>query len=206
MGPPGASGAGGGRRVEPSVTWRGLKRYAAATCGRRSPTPSWPPTRRVRSGLGDIAALLCSVGVELLRAGGRTADVAGELRDIAARYGMQARSFVVPTGLFVRVGAGPQGVGGELDFAPVDGPDLRLDQVEALLGLTARMRAERVPFEEATRALRTLRDMPERFSPAAVFSGYALLTVGLGVILHATVPAARRGPRRVEGRRASGCR
>ncbi|KQX46205.1 MULTISPECIES: threonine/serine exporter family protein [unclassified Streptomyces] len=142
-----------------------------------------------RERLRDLAALLCELGAELLRAGEQTAEVERVLNDVAARYGMRVRSFVVPTGLFVRVGGGPDGRGGELDFAPVDGPDLRLDQVEALQSLVERMRAEEVPFTEVSRALRDVRERPERFSPAATILGYVLLTVGLGSMRHATVPA-----------------
>ncbi|MFJ7955474.1 threonine/serine exporter ThrE family protein [Streptomyces sp. NPDC096319] len=142
-----------------------------------------------RERLRDLAALLCELGAELLRAGERTAEVERVLHDVAARYGMRMRSFVVPTGLFVRVGGGPDGRGGEMDFAPVDGPALRLDQVEALQTLVERMRALEVPFEEARRTLREVRDRPERFSPAATVLGYVLLTVGLGAMRHATVPA-----------------
>lgn len=142
-----------------------------------------------RERLRDLAAVLCELGAELLRAGEQTSEVERLLADVAARYGMRVRSFVVPTGLFVRVGGGPDGRGGELDFAPVEGPDLRLDQVEALQSLVARMRAEALPFAEVSRGLRELRERPERFSPAATVLGYVLLTVGLGSMRHATVPA-----------------
>ncbi|MFJ3903605.1 threonine/serine exporter family protein [Streptomyces sp. NPDC090025] len=140
-----------------------------------------------RERLRELAALLCELGSELLRAGERTAEVERTLHDIAARYGNRARCFVVPTGLFVRVGGGPDGRGGELDFAPVEGPDLRLDQVETLQSLVERLLAEELPFDDVRAALRAMRTQPERFSPAAAVFGYVLLTVGLGVIRHATV-------------------
>ncbi|MFF9838902.1 threonine/serine exporter family protein [Streptomyces sp. NPDC013740] len=142
-----------------------------------------------REYLRDLAALLCELGSELLRAGERTAEVEAVVHDVAARYGMRARCFVVPTGLFVRVGGGPDGRGGELDFAPVEGPDLRLDQVEALQSLVERLRAEELPFAEVRAALRAEREQPERFSPATTVLGYVLLTVGLGAMRHATVAA-----------------
>ncbi|MFB7590137.1 threonine/serine exporter ThrE family protein [Streptomyces sp. NPDC056169] len=170
---------------------RGLARRAAALRPRRrGKTVTVPEAEAAgREWLRDLAALLCELGSELLRAGQRTAEVEQSLHDVAARYGMRARSFVVPTGLFVRVGGGPDGRGGELDFAPVEGPDLRLDQVEALQSLVERMRTEQVPFEDARGSLRELRARPERFSPAATILGYILLTVGLGAMRHATVPA-----------------
>ncbi|MFG2824983.1 threonine/serine exporter ThrE family protein [Kitasatospora sp. NPDC048365] len=171
--------------------WRSLKRYAdrhlrapgesrVAVPVAEAPEQAW---------LRELAALLCAVGVEMLRAGTRTEAVAADLGDIAARYGTRARSFVVPTGLFVRVGTDPDGAGAELDFAPVSGPDLRLDQVQALQDLVERMRAEEVPLKEAWAALERERSLPQRFSPTATVAGHTLLTVGLGVVLHAMLPA-----------------
>ncbi|MFH8727693.1 threonine/serine exporter ThrE family protein [Streptomyces termitum] len=170
---------------------RGLARRAAALRPRRSAaTVTLPEDDRAdRERLRDLAALLCELGSDLLRAAERSSEVERTLHDVAARYGARARCFVVPTGLFVRVGGGPDGRGGELDFSPVDGPDLRLDQVEALQALVTRMRAEEVPFDEVRRALRENRERPERFSPAATVFGYVLLTVGLGTMRHATLPA-----------------
>ncbi|MFJ9824955.1 threonine/serine exporter family protein [Streptomyces sp. NPDC101160] len=174
---------------------RGLARRAVAAAlrplrRRGTGTVTLPEAAETgRERLRDLAALLCELGSELLRAGERTVEVERVIHDVAARYGMRARSFVVPTGLFVRVGGGPDGRGGELDFTPVEGPDLRLDQVEALQSLVERMRAEALPFEAVRAALRAGREQPERFSPAATFFGYVLLTVGLGVMRHATVAA-----------------
>ncbi|MFI8252357.1 threonine/serine exporter ThrE family protein [Streptomyces filamentosus] len=166
------------------------RRAAALRPRRRTGTVTLPEDENAgRERLRELASLLCELGSDLLRAAERSAEVERTLHDVAARYGTRARCFVVPTGLFVRVGGGPDGRGGELDFTPVDGPDLRLDQVEALQALVTRMRAEAVPFDEVRRALRENRDRPERFSPAATVLGYVLLTVGLGTMRHATVPA-----------------
>ncbi|MEU5216742.1 threonine/serine exporter family protein [Streptomyces sp. NPDC020807] len=170
---------------------RGLARAASALRPRRQrDTVTVPEAESAgREWLRDLAALLCELGSELLRAGERTAEVEAALHDVAARYGMRVRGFVVPTGLFVRVGGGLDGRGGELDFSPVEGPDLRLDQVETLQSLVDRMRRQAVPFDEVRACLRELRARPERFSPTATVFGYILLTVGLGSMRHATVPA-----------------
>ncbi|MFB9436158.1 threonine/serine ThrE exporter family protein [Streptomyces showdoensis] len=180
-------------RQLPSFDLRALARRAASLrpLRRRAPgTLTLPEAEDAgRERLRDLAALLCELGSELLRAGSRTAEVEAALHDVAARYGMRVRCFVVPTGLFVRVGGGPDGRGGELDFAPVEGPDLRLDQVEALQSLVERLRKEGLPFEEVRAALRAEREQPERFSPATTVLGYVLLTVGLGAMRHATVAA-----------------
>ncbi|MEV6330028.1 threonine/serine exporter family protein [Streptomyces sp. NPDC051909] len=186
----------------PSFDTRAAARRAARLGRLRPWTWPWPWRRRTpdtvtlpeaeeagRERLRDLAALLCELGSELLRAGERTAEVELILHDVAARYGMRARCFVVPTGLFVRVGGGPDGRGGELDFSPVEGPDLRLDQVETLQSLVERLRAEELPPAEVRAALAAGRAQPERFSPTATVFGYVLLTVGLGIVRHATLAA-----------------
>jgi uncharacterized membrane protein YjjP (DUF1212 family) len=138
----------------------------------------------------DLAAVLGQVGAELLRAGWSTAHVEQAVSDISARYGMHARCFAVTSGLFVRVGPGPAGAGGELDFAPVDDAPLRLDQVQLLQDLVERMHKQPVPFEEVRAELERARTLPQRFRPAATVFGYALLTLGLGMLQHATLNAA----------------
>ncbi|MDJ1131553.1 threonine/serine ThrE exporter family protein [Streptomyces iconiensis] len=159
--------------------------------GRQRGTITVPPADEdeQRQWTRELAAVLCAVGGEMLRAGRRTTEVEDNLRDIATRYGVRARCFIVPTGLFVRAGGGADGIGGELDFAPVGGPDMRLDQVQAVDALVARMRATALPFDEVRGALEGERALPVRFSPYATVFGYVLLTVGLGALQHATLAA-----------------
>ncbi|MER5202681.1 hypothetical protein [Streptomyces sp. NPDC002825] len=98
-------------RSLPRFDVRALARRAAALRpGRRGgDTVTVPEAEGAgRERLRDLAALPCELGAALLRAGERTAEVERVLHDVAARYGMRVRSFVVPTGLFVRVG-GPTG-------------------------------------------------------------------------------------------------
>ncbi|MFE4635893.1 threonine/serine exporter ThrE family protein [Streptomyces sp. NPDC056773] len=137
----------------------------------------------------ELARMLCELGVELLRAGKRTASVESDLGEIAACYGMLARSFVVPTGLFVRVEQLDAEADGELDFALLTGGDLRLDQAQVLEDLMVRMRAEALPFAEVHAALEAMRTLPRSVGPALSVFGYVVATVGLGMMFHATVPA-----------------
>ena len=187
------------RRAEPAATVRRAL-GTAAPAGHMPSLRLWRRRGRTitvpaaseddqREWARELAGLLCEVGVEMLRAGIRTEQAEAGLRDVAARYGVPARCFIVPTGLFVRVGGGRRGSEGELDFAPVDGGDLRLDQIEALEALLARMRAQVVPFDEVRAELTAMRAMPERYSPATTVGGHLLLTVGLGAVQHASPPA-----------------
>ncbi|MEV0587046.1 threonine/serine exporter family protein [Nonomuraea sp. NPDC050310] len=133
-----------------------------------------------------LAGFLCELGDALLRAGEQTSAVEGTLSDVAARYGVRCACFVVPTGLFVRVGEGDAGV---MDFRPVAGDQLRLDQVQELYGLVTRLRGRTMPIERARAELREIHRMPRRISPAGSVLGYAILTVGLGLLQHPTSKA-----------------
>src|SRR4051794_25262611 len=58
------------------------------------PTAEW---------LRQLASLLSRLGAEILRSGENTVDTEKQIVDIAARYGVHARSFALPSGIFVRV-------------------------------------------------------------------------------------------------------
>lgn len=169
--------------------WQGLKNVGAIFRDRRrvgvraadEVSPEW---------LRELASLLSTVGAEILRSGANTNDTESQISDIAARYGVHARSFALPTGIFVRVQAGPGEGAGELDFAPVGVGGMQLNQVEALQVLVQRMLAEPMPFAEVRDALRSEQSLPRRFQPATVISGYAMLTLALGMLQHPTWNAA----------------
>ncbi|GAA2055723.1 threonine/serine exporter family protein [Catenulispora yoronensis] len=172
------------------AAWQGLKNVGEAFRDPRrvgvraaeEPTAEW---------LRQLAALLSKIGAEILRSGENTVDTEKQVVDIAARYGVHARCFALPSGIFVRVetatGADP---GSEMDFAPVADGVMQLGQVEVLQQLVQRMRDEVVPFGDVREALRGEQAMPRRFRPSAVISGYALLTVALGLLQHPTLPSA----------------
>lgn len=145
------------------------------------------PNARTQAGWNRrLAAFLCELGGALLQAGEMTSAVEETLSDVAARYGVRADSFVVPTGLFVRVGDGDAGV---MDFLPVTDEPTRLDQVQELYRLVARLRRRTMPIEEARASLWKIKAMPRQMSPAVSVLGYAVLTVGLGLLQHPTFKA-----------------
>ncbi|NUP49129.1 MAG: threonine/serine exporter family protein [Catenulispora sp.] len=171
------------------AAWQGLKNVGEAfrdpkRVGVRAadqPTVQW---------LRQLASLLSKLGAEILRSGENTGDTEKQIVDIAARYGVRARCFALPSGIFVRVETVSGDPGSELDFAPVSDGGMQLNQVEALQKLLLRMRAEAVPFDQVRDALRAEQAMPRRFQPTAVVSGYALLTLALGLLQHPTLNAA----------------
>ncbi|MER5890872.1 threonine/serine exporter family protein [Streptomyces sp. NPDC001941] len=137
----------------------------------------------------ELADVLCQLGELLLRSGAYTGEVTNTIQDVAARYGLQVRSFIVPTGLLVRLGTQAGGHGGVIDFMPVPGQNLRLDQIQELHALVQRMRAEALPLGEAHAALLRVRELPQQTSVTLGVLGYMILTVGLGLIQHPTLPS-----------------
>ncbi|MFI6478875.1 threonine/serine exporter ThrE family protein [Nonomuraea sp. NPDC050663] len=146
-------------------------------------TEEVPGAARAADWNRGLADLLCRLGGALLQGGELTSEVMATLGDVAARYGVRARCFVVPTGLFVRVGEGDTAA---MDFVPVTGDQLRLDQVQELYSLVRRLRARTVPIDEAREALARVVNLPTRLSPVTSVAGYAILTVGLGLLQHPT--------------------
>ncbi|WP_327090039.1 threonine/serine exporter family protein [Nonomuraea sp. NBC_01738] len=163
-----------------------LKRAWARIRPRRADVTVVPKADDQGKWTRDLAELLCELGGLLVSAGAITADVEGAISDVAARYGVRARSFIVPTGVIVRVGDGGDEV---VDFTPAIPDSLQLGQIQALYSLVETLREQSMPIGEAREALGEVAGMPGRFSPVEAVAGYAVLTLGLGMIQHPTVPA-----------------
>lgn len=158
----------------------GLGRFAAWLDARWNPKPepapvepAGPPEETVR--------FLRDCGVALCCAGETTSRVEAMLGRLGERYGVHpVHAFVLPTGVFVRVGDGPHAV---VDFAPVDATDtMRLDQIAELYRFVHQLDREPVPPEEGTRRLAGIYAMPPRFTAASRVVGHFVLAVGLGLL------------------------
>ena len=128
-----------------------------------------------------LAAALCDIGVMLTRAAEFSEEIQFKLRDMGAQHGFAVRSFVIPTGVFVRVGGRESQI---MDFLSVSGPDLGLDQINDLYLLVDRARATSVPIDELTAEIGRIRAMPPRTHAVTELAGYATLTAGLGLLQH----------------------
>ncbi|MFE0104955.1 threonine/serine exporter ThrE family protein, partial [Streptomyces sp. NPDC059009] len=129
----------------------------------------------------ELVRFLRDVGVALCRAGETAEQVQRIVTTLGHRYGMHpVHAFVLPTGVFVRVG---DGTGAVVDFLPVPGgADLRLDQVGELYDFIHQLYDELVPPEEGQRRLRRIYALRPRFRAPLRILGYGILTVGLGMI------------------------
>ncbi|MGH8877380.1 MAG: threonine/serine ThrE exporter family protein [Stackebrandtia sp.] len=179
--------AGDARNAVPG--WRQLASRLGHRIFGTSPRPATdlvapPPPETVPYELIDF---LRQLGVALTQSGEPTSQVKSRLSEVAAAYDADnARFFVLPTGIFVRIGSGQQlGV----DFAPADNRVLDLDQINQLYVLVNDAIRDRIPPGEGIARLHRLLTAPPRFGPALFIVGHILLTIGFGMLAQPTAPA-----------------
>ncbi|WP_018352339.1 threonine/serine ThrE exporter family protein [Longispora albida] len=138
---------------------------------------------------GDLAELLTflrRLGVAMCDAGDPVNQTTERLQRIADAYGAdQVRLFVLPTGVFVRVG----GPSGSADFSEATGSGLRLDQITRLYELIADATVARVTPAEGLARLDEIREAPPRFGTWTTLLGHVFFTVGVGLLVEPTLRA-----------------
>lgn len=139
-----------------------------------------PPSR-------ELVVFLRDIGVALCRSGDAVNRIAEKLVDLANRYDAPGVKFIIlPTGLWVRVGEGEDSA---VDFAPILGGDLRLDQIGRLYDLVDEAERSRMSPVEGEARLEKILASPPRFAPWATIAATVLMTLGLGLIRN-PVPSA----------------
>ncbi|MFI5806977.1 threonine/serine exporter ThrE family protein [Streptomyces sp. NPDC051561] len=140
------------------------------------PEPDVPPPPQ------ELVRFLRDCGAALCRAGETTDRVQQVIVDLAGRYGMRpVHAFVLPTGVFVRVG---DGAGAVVDFASVSGEEFRLNQIEALYRFLDEVHERAMPPREGTERLRHIEALPVGYPPVLRVLGYMTLTIGLGLLTY----------------------
>lgn len=130
----------------------------------------------------ELINFLRQFGVALCQAGDGAHRVTSEMDEVAAAYGVpDVHFFVLPTGVFVRIGSGESAT---VDFAPADVSSLRLDQISSLYDLLEQAKTTRLPPTEGVRRLAEIRDSEPRFPAWIRVVGHAALTAGLGLVLN----------------------
>src|ERR1700704_1010507 len=95
---------------------------------RPPPVPAAPPPPPA-----ELIDFLRQIGVALCQAGDAANRITFEMEELADAYGVSnVHFFVVPTGVFVRIGTASQAT---VDFAPAELSTLRLDQISHLYDL-----------------------------------------------------------------------
>lgn len=158
---------------------RHLPQIASAPVEIPVPVPDQPPEA--------VLDLLRHLGVAMCDAGDAADRVTLILDDVATAYEASGvRFLVLPTGVFVRIGAGSSS---RVDFEPAGSSTLRLDQVDALYRLIDEIRYGRVDAESANVRLDALLASSPRFGAVATILGIGVLTIGLGLLLNPTASA-----------------
>lgn len=137
-------------------------------------------------------AFLLELGKSLLATGDAVSDIEVRLRDAAKAYGQpDARVMVLPTVVAI---AGGQREPATLATVDTDGslgstgPQLRLDQVTAVLEVARAAAAGEMQPDRGLQALQAAAEMPNRYNPLVTIIGYVVVTLGIGLIIE---PSAR---------------
>ena len=134
-----------------------------------------------------VTAMLGELGAALLAASQATSDVEETLDRLARQYDRaDLRVFVLPTIVMVE---DPRRASSQTSLFAADGTALRLDQVDALERLVRQASQSTPSPQDVVARLSAIRSAPPRFGPVLTVFGYALLTVGFGLVLNPTLTA-----------------
>jgi uncharacterized membrane protein YjjP (DUF1212 family) len=134
-----------------------------------------------------ITAMIGELGTAMLAATQATSDVEDRLKRLAHRYGRpDLRVFVLPTLVLIE---DPSTSPARTSMFPADQPALRLDQSAAVDNILRRAFAQQAPPADILGEVLRIRTRAPRFGFVLTVIGYALLTVGFGMVLNPTVTA-----------------
>ena len=131
-------------------------------------------------GRADVAAMLRDIGIAMVEVSFPVQLVEDRLLEIAARYTTaRVQVAVLPTMLFIQVG----------DAHEMEGsaqPSGRLDMAARVEEIARLARAGAITPGDAVEAVRAARQQKARFGSLATTLGYALTTVGFGMVVEPT--------------------
>lgn len=144
-------------------------------------TPPAPTTVPDTHDPNALAAMLCEIGIALVEVSQPTPIVEQRLTRIAANYTSKPVKVVaLPTVLMVQVGEqGDQFEGSTRSSLQLDAAG-RIDHIASLAEAGA------IEPADAIAAIQEARTLKPRFGPAATILGYAITTVGFGMMINPT--------------------
>lgn len=139
------------------------------------PAPIAPPDHYAPD---DVAAMLREIGAALVECSQPIQLVEQRLCDIAARYTSQpVQVAVLPTMLFIQIGTATHQMESSVQASGLFDMAARIDEITALADAGA------ISPQDAVAAVHAARTAPPRFGAALTVVGYALTTVGFGMVL-----------------------
>ena len=128
-----------------------------------------------------VAAMLREIGVALSEVAQPTPIVEDRLRKIAGKYTTDpVRVVVLPTVVMIQIGDKAY------EFDGSTHSSLQLDAAGRVDDIAARAEAGAITPTDAVEAIETARAMPPRFGRVATTLGYALTTLGFGIMINPT--------------------
>ena len=144
-------------------------------------TPPAPTTVRDKHDPNAIAAMLCEIGIALVEVSQPTPIVEQRLERIAANYTSQPVKVVaLPTVLMVQIGERCD------QFEGSTRSSLQLDAAGRIDHIASLAEAGAIEPAEAIEAVTQARTLKPRFGPTATILGYAVTTVGFGMMINPT--------------------
>jgi uncharacterized membrane protein YjjP (DUF1212 family) len=143
------------------------------------------PAESPATDTGAVLEFLFRLGQAYLACGEQTAQVESLLRRTASAFGMRGlRVVAFPTAVFIALHDGA-----EERITLAEGPEetLRLDQIADVYALGAAAEGGTLAPREGVARLADILRKPARFGPAGIVVGHTILTVGLALVLQATL-------------------
>jgi uncharacterized membrane protein YjjP (DUF1212 family) len=129
----------------------------------------------------EIAAMLRGIGIALIEVAQPTPNVEARLLQIAAMYTTQTvRVVALPTALMIQIGEDAYQFDGSTRSSLQRDAAGRLDDIANLAAAGA------ISPAEAIRTVDAARRLPPRFGTLATIAGYAVTTVGFGMVINPT--------------------
>ncbi|MGI9126134.1 MAG: threonine/serine ThrE exporter family protein [Mycobacterium sp.] len=129
----------------------------------------------------EIAAMLREIGIALIEVSQPTPQVEARLMQIAARYTSEpVRVVALPTALMIQIGDNGYQIEGSTRSS------LQLDAAGRIDDIAGLASAGAITPSEAVAAIQAARTMAPRFGSIATIGGYALTTIGFGMVINPT--------------------
>lgn len=158
---------------------RAKLRYPIITALRK--TPPAPTTVADTHDPTDVAMMLCEIGIALVEVAQPTPIVEQRLVRIAARYTSKpVRVVALPTVLMVQVGAQGDHIEGSTRSS------LQLDAAGRIDHIAGLAEAGAIEPKAAIAAIKEARTLTPRYGRVASILGYAVTTVGFGMMINPT--------------------
>ena len=152
-----------------------MARWLTDAFGKSVPPPIAPPDHYRPD---DVAAMLREIGAALVECSQPIQLVEQRLLDIAARYTTEpVQVAVLPTMLFIQIGTATHQMESSVQISGLFDMAARIDDIAAQAAAGA------ISPQDAVAAVHAARTAPPRFGVLPTILGYALTTVGFGMVV-----------------------